>query len=110
MIIHIPEKFLWIVQRLSAIFIFLFFLWFIISIYSIDLNNYEQTLGWIKRDQNALLLFLFSATVFLHANLGLSVIIEDYIHDYKLKRLINILKNGLILICVALSGICLYLI
>lgn len=110
MMTQIPEKFLWIVQRLSAIFLFLLFLWFVISIYSIELNDYEQTLSWIKKGKNSLLLFLFSSTVFLHASLGLSVIVEDYIHNYKLKRQIYILKNSLIIICVSFSGICLYLI
>jgi len=110
MMTQIPEKFLWIVQRLSAIFLFLLFLWFVISIYSIELNDYEQTLSWIKKGKNSLILFLFSSIVFLHASLGLSVIVEDYIHNYKLKRQIYILKNSLIVICVSFSGICLYLI
>ena len=106
----IPEKFLWILQRLSAIFIFLFFIWFIYSINTFELNNYNETVKWIKSDKNAILLFLFSIIVFLHANLGLSVIIDDYVHNIIYKKLFFIIKNTLILFSVVFSGICLYLI
>mgnify|MGYP001452855550 CR=1 FL=1 len=98
--LNLPEKILWIIQRLSAIFICLFTVWFLISINSIELDNYYETMNWIKAKNNSILLFIFSFIVLLHSNLGLTVIIDDYVHDLKYKKIFFI----------SFSGICLYLI
>ena len=108
--LNIPEKVLWIIQRLSAIFIFVFTIWFIISTSFVDLNNYYETLTWVKSKNNSILLFIFSLIVFLHSNLGLTVIIDDYIHEMRYKKIFFILKNSLVIFCISFSGICLYLI
>lgn len=108
--LNLPEKILWIIQRLSAIFICLFTVWFLISINSIELDNYYETINWIKDKNNSSLLFIFSFIVLLHSNLGLTVIIDDYVHDLKYKKFFFILKNSLIIFCISFSGICLYLI
>ena len=108
--LNIPEKILWIIQRLSAIFIFVFTIWFIISTSFVDLNNYYETLKWVKSKNNSILLFIFSLIVFLHSNLGLTVIIDDYIHEMRYKKIFFILKNSLVIFCISFSGICLYLI
>ena len=50
--LNLPEKTLWIIQRLSAIFICLFTVWFLISINSIELDNYYETMNWIKAKNN----------------------------------------------------------
>ena len=106
----LPEKFLWSIQRISAILLFLFFIWFVISIYSVEINNFQKTVDWINNGYNSVLLFIFSLVVLLHASLGLSVIIDDYVHDKFFKKNIFFLKNLSILICMLFSGICLYLI
>ncbi len=108
--LNIPEKILWIIQRLSAIFIFVFTIWFIISTSFVDLNNYYETLQWVKSKNNSILLFIFSLIVFIHSNLGLTVIIDDYIHEMRYKKIFFILKNSLVIFCISFSGICLYLI
>ncbi|MDC3091619.1 succinate dehydrogenase, hydrophobic membrane anchor protein [Rickettsiales bacterium] len=108
--LNIPEKILWIIQRLSAIFIFVFTIWFIISTSFVDLNNYYETLTWVKSKNNSILLFIFSLIVSLHSNLGLTVIIDDYIHEMRYKKIFFILKNSLVIFCISFSGICLYLI
>lgn len=107
--IKLPEKFLWSFQRLSAVFLFLFLVWVFVSLYFLEISNYNQTINWIKKDLNSLLLFLFSVVIFSHAGLGLSVIIDDYIHNNSIKRKIIILKNALIVSSILFSGICLYL-
>ena len=108
--LNIPEKILWIIQRLSAIFIFVFTIWFIISTSFVDLNNYYETLTWVKSKNNSILLFIFSLIVSIHSNLGLTVIIDDYIHEMRYKKIFFILKNSLVIFCISFSGICLYLI
>ena len=110
LMLNLPEKILWIIQRLSAIFICLFTVWFLISINSIELDNYYETINWIKAKNNSILLFIFSFIVLLHSNLGLTVIIDDYVHDLKYKKIFFIIKNSLIIFCISFSGIGLYLI
>tara|TARA_X000000950_G_C13887296_1_gene649387 strand:- start:1674 stop:2006 length:333 start_codon:yes stop_codon:yes gene_type:complete len=110
MMIKFPEKLLWSLQRLSAVLLFLFFIWVLVSLYFFEISNYTETVAWIKIDFNAFLLFLFSLIIFTHVRLGLSVIIDDYIHSKSNKYKINIFKDILIFSSIIFSGICLYLI
>ncbi len=108
--INFPEKLLWTVQRGSALVIFIFLIWLVISINSIEIQNYYDTLEWINRDYNSILLFILSVFILFHSNLGLSVIIDDYVHNPNYKKIFFIAKNSFTLISMMFSGICLYLI
>lgn len=106
--IKIPEKILWFLQRFSAIIIFSLFIWFFISTNSLKFNDYYETIAWIKADYNIYILFILVSVILIHANLGLSVIIDDYIHSKLLKKITLLIKNVFIGIYIIFSGICLY--
>tara|TARA_B100000886_G_C20395692_1_gene480264 strand:+ start:612 stop:947 length:336 start_codon:yes stop_codon:yes gene_type:complete len=108
--INIPEKIMWSLQRLSAILILIFTIWFLISFFNNNFSNYEETILWIKKSYNSIILFVFSTSIFFHSSLGLTVIIDDYVHDNVLKKLLSIFKNLVITTCIVFSGISLYLI
>jgi succinate dehydrogenase / fumarate reductase membrane anchor subunit len=67
-------------QRLTAIALVPLALWFVISVVSLAGGSYDQFHAWIATPCNATLLLLVLFTAFYHAQLGLQVVIEDYVH------------------------------
>ena len=91
----------WWWQRLTAILLLIFSLWFVSSFLS-DLSfSLEKARGFLKKPWNASLLIILLLSSFYHMWLGLQVIIEDYVP-------LASGRNGLIILArVALGGIAL---
>jgi succinate dehydrogenase / fumarate reductase membrane anchor subunit len=72
----------WRWQRITAVLLVPLGLWFIgATIGLIGLGfDYSVFRAWASEHGNALLLILFTAALFHHAQLGLQVVIEDYVH------------------------------
>ncbi len=103
------EKILWLIQRFSAITNLILLAWFITSLGNFDIANYHQTKNWIKGDINKLLVLFAFLSILLHASMGVSVIIDDYLHS-KIKTIVIFLKNFLTVLFMIILGFCLYLI
>lgn len=69
----------WIAQRFTAIALVPLSLWFICSLVGIGDMSYQKAIEWIMSPMVAVLLLLFIITLFHHAQLGLQVVIEDYL-------------------------------
>ncbi len=69
----------WWWQRMTAIALVPLVLWFIISLISLIGADYANFIQWVKADINSVLLILLSFTIYHHGQLGLQVVIEDYI-------------------------------
>lgn len=52
--------------------------------------NYRKAIEWISSPLVAVLLLLFIITLFHHAQLGLQVVIEDYL-SCKIKKIISLI-------------------
>lgn len=68
------------VQRLTAIALIgltVWFVWFVLGLLGAD---YLTAIDAVSRPFNAVLLVAFLVAAFWHAQLGLQVIIEDYVH------------------------------
>ncbi len=69
------------VQRMSAIAIAPLSVWFMAKLLTVlTASNAGAVAHWFQSPVNALLMALFSVAMFVHARLGLQVIIEDYVH------------------------------
>jgi succinate dehydrogenase / fumarate reductase membrane anchor subunit len=75
----------WWGQRLSAIALVPLFLWFIASLASISTANYESAVAWLSSPWNSGLLILLIGAIFYHAQLGMQVVLEDYISTHWLQ-------------------------
>ena len=71
----------WWAQRMTAIALVPLALWFIISSITLTGADYATFIQWIKTGGNSVLLILLTATMYHHGQLGLQVIIEDYIQN-----------------------------
>lgn len=69
----------WIAQRLTAIALIPLSLWFVFSLVCMTDMNYQEAIDWIRSPMVAILLLFFIIALFHHAQLGVQVVIEDYI-------------------------------
>ena len=69
----------WWWQRMTAIALVPLVLWFIISLISLIGADYANFILWVNADIYSVLLILLSFTIYHHGQLGLQVVIEDYI-------------------------------
>jgi len=70
----------WWMQRLTAIALVpltIYFLWLLLCMLGMD---QDQARELVAKPRNALVLAAFVIALFWHAQLGLQVVIEDYIH------------------------------
>jgi len=68
-------------QRLTAtalVFLGLWFVWFVLSLVGSD---YLAATDAVSKPWNAVLLVGFLVATFWHAQLGLQVVLEDYVHN-----------------------------
>jgi succinate dehydrogenase / fumarate reductase membrane anchor subunit len=72
----------WWSQRVTAVALALLGLWFGFSVAGLagaEALGFEAVTGWLAHPVNAVLTILLIATACLHSNLGVRVIVEDYV-------------------------------
>mgnify|MGYP001192059908 FL=1 len=83
----------WWAQRLTAIALVPLSLWFIYSLTTMYVANYDTVILWLNNLKNSLLMLFFILILYYHAVLGLQVVIEDYVEsDWQKKALLLIVK------------------
>jgi succinate dehydrogenase / fumarate reductase membrane anchor subunit len=70
----------WWAQRLTAIALVPLTLWFVFAAVSLLGKDLTEVRAWASEHGNAMLLILFTVALFHHAQLGVQVVIEDYVH------------------------------
>ena len=75
----------WWAQRLTAIALIPLLIWFVANVVSLAGAEVRVVREWISGPVNAVLLLSLIVAVFHHAQLGLQVVIEDYVHTGWLK-------------------------
>ncbi|MBL4614167.1 MAG: succinate dehydrogenase, hydrophobic membrane anchor protein [Magnetovibrio sp.] len=71
----------WWAQRMSAVALLPLSLWFVYSLISLTGTDYDTFIAWASEFGNSVFLVLLVVTMFHHAQLGLQVVIEDYVHS-----------------------------
>ena len=69
----------WWAQRLTALALVPLTLWFAVSLLSIVGADHTSAVQWLQSPLRATLLMLLIATAFHHGQLGMQVVIEDYV-------------------------------
>lgn len=71
----------WWWQRLTAVALVPLSLWFVYALVAHMGADHAAIVRWLARPRNAVLLGLLVAASFHHAQLGLQVVIEDYVRQ-----------------------------
>jgi succinate dehydrogenase / fumarate reductase membrane anchor subunit len=70
----------WWLQRLTSIALVPLTIWFVVSLLSLGSFEHVAVITWMAQSWTALLLVLFVLVATWHSQLGLRVVIEDYVH------------------------------
>ena len=73
-----------IVQRLTALALIVLTCWFLYFVLGLMKADYLTAADAVAKPWNAILLVAFLVTMFWHAQLGIQVVIEDYVHSHGL--------------------------
>lgn len=75
----------WIVQRLSAVYLLLFFILCIAWYLKSPVITYDVWLATFQSPFNIVLVSLFFIAVFIHAWVGIRDIVVDYVHPFVIR-------------------------
>ena len=78
----------WWLQRLTSIALVPLAMWFTISMLSLPSMDHVTVLAWIAQPWTAVLLILFLLVATWHSQLGIRVVIEDYVHGSGVRTLV----------------------
>jgi succinate dehydrogenase / fumarate reductase, membrane anchor subunit len=81
----------WWMQRLTSVALVPLSIWFAVSLLSLPSLDHTTVSAWMGQSGTALLLILLVLVVTWHSQLGMRVVIEDYVHDGGMKTLVGVL-------------------
>ena len=79
------------VQRISALALIPLVIWISFGIASLPEADYATVVSWLQSPINGIITLVFVVVSFYHAQLGLQVIIEDYVSSHSV-RLFGVLS------------------
>jgi succinate dehydrogenase / fumarate reductase membrane anchor subunit len=75
----------WWAQRFSSVALLILGVWFLAGLLQLPGYGYEHVQAWLNRPTSAVLMLLLVISVAWHSDLGIQVVIEDYVHQPFLK-------------------------
>ncbi len=85
----------WWMQRLTAVALLLLGIWFVVSVLLLLRSGYVAAHLMLADPLNAVLMIAFTTALFWHAQIGMQVIIEDYVSTRWLEVVLQVLVRFL---------------
>jgi succinate dehydrogenase / fumarate reductase membrane anchor subunit len=92
----------WLIERATSVALLPLSLWFVLSAFGLAGAGYEETRAWLSGPFNTTCMILFVVTLFWHAQLGVRVIVEDYVH-HELTKIVSLLMVNFAAIALGLA-------
>jgi succinate dehydrogenase / fumarate reductase, membrane anchor subunit len=77
----------WWVQRLTSVALVPLTIWFTVSLASLPALDHVTVVSWMAQSWTALLLVLLVLVATYHSQLGVRVVVEDYVHNTGLRTI-----------------------
>jgi succinate dehydrogenase / fumarate reductase membrane anchor subunit len=77
----------WWLQRLTSIALVPLSIWFTVSILALPSMDHATVIRWMAQSWTALLLIVLVLVATYHSQLGVRVVVEDYVHTPGMKTL-----------------------
>ena len=94
----------WYAQRVTAVALVLLGGWFVAALASLDSGSHAAIVAWLGSPLSSVLAVLFVGVAAYHANLGLQVVVEDYVASHG-TRVAVLVAIEFALVVGALTGI-----
>jgi succinate dehydrogenase / fumarate reductase membrane anchor subunit len=80
----------WWAQRVTALALIPLTVWFVASIIGLAGTGYEAFMVWLANPLNATIMVIFFGVTLHHAQLGMQVVLEDYVshHGWRIASII----------------------
>tara|TARA_B100000902_G_C26810967_1_gene669152 strand:- start:84 stop:470 length:387 start_codon:yes stop_codon:yes gene_type:complete len=76
----------WVLQKISALLLIPLVGWFLVILKDFLNADFTNKVLWFKNYYNSILLSIFLLVAIFHLRLGLTVVIEDYIHNLSTRK------------------------
>ena len=83
----------WWMQRVTAVALLPLTLWLLYSLLTLSLADFDAVTAWIGDGWHPVLLVLMVLAMAWHSQLGVQVVIEDYVHHKACKTSALLLSN-----------------
>ena len=94
----------WWSQRVTSVALVILGLWFVRALLQLDALSFASVTAWMSQPLDAVLLSLFVGTAVYHSQLGVQVVVEDYIVHHGVK-LVTMLLLKFLHVALAALGI-----
>ena len=86
----------WVIQKISAIMFAITLVLTLINFKEVNIFEYSSVIVFFENKFNSLITLILISSILIHSNIGVSSIIDDYIHNHNSKTMILIFKNFLL--------------
>ena len=83
----------WWLQRLTSVALVPLTVWFVVSLLALPSLGHATIVAWMSQSWTALLLIVFVLVAAWHSQLGVRVVVEDYVHGVGAKTLTLVLVS-----------------
>ena len=94
----------WWTQRLTSVALVPLTIWFVVSLLALPALDHATVCAWMRQSWTALLLMIFVVVATWHSQLGVRVVIEDYVHAVAARTLTLVLVT-FAHVAVAVAGV-----
>jgi succinate dehydrogenase / fumarate reductase, membrane anchor subunit len=94
----------WWLQRLTSVALVPLTIWFVVSLLALPSFDYATLVAWMSRGTSPLLLILLLLTAAWHSQLGVRVVVEDYVHGAG-ARTVTLVALGFAHVLLASAGV-----
>jgi succinate dehydrogenase / fumarate reductase, membrane anchor subunit len=94
----------WWAQRLTSVALAVLTLWFVAALLALGRLDYDALHAWITQPVNASLLILLIVALVYHSQLGVQVVLEDYV-AHEAWKLATLIANTFLHVALGALGI-----